>query len=94
MNVRDRRRRDVQDAILAQRAAYTQYQAAQRSVEAAEENLRFAEARYEQGATNALELNTARNDLQRATADRITAKYSYVLAVKLLDILQGLPLTL
>ena len=94
VNVRDRRRRDVQDAILAQRAAYTQYQAAQRSVEAAEENLRFAEARYEQGATNALELNTARNDLQRATADRITAKYSYVLAVKLLDILQGLPLTL
>ncbi|MBV6403878.1 MAG: TolC family protein [Flavobacteriales bacterium] len=92
VNVRDRRRRDVQDAILAQRAAYQQHQAAERSVEAAAENLRLTEARYEQGAANALELNTARNDLQRATADRITARYSYVLAAMLLDILQGIPL--
>ena len=35
-----------------------------------------------------------RNDLQRVMADRITAKYTYVMAAKLLDILQGLPLTL
>ncbi len=94
VSVYDRRRRDVQDALLAQRSAYQQHEAAQRAVEASEENLRFAEARFEQGAANALELNTARNDLQRAISERITARYRYVLAVKLLDILQGLPLTL
>ena len=92
--MKDTRRRDVQDAILTQRGAFNQYQAAQRAVDAAEENLRYAEARFEQGAANSLELNTAKNDLQRVMADRITAKYTYVMAAKLLDILQGLPLTL
>lgn len=86
--------RDVQNALVAQRNAYRQYQSASRSVEAAEASVAFAEERFTQGVINAIELNTAKVRLQQATADRINAKYSYLMAQKSLDILQGLPVSL
>ena len=86
--------RDVQSAILSQRNAYRQYESASRSVEASEESVRFAQERFAQSVITAIELNTAKVRLQQATADRINAKYSYVMAQKSLDILQGIPPTL
>ena len=86
--------REVQQAITAQRGAYRQYEAAQRAQEAAGESLRLAEERFAAGAATSLDLNTARTNLDRATADGITAKYNYVMAAKYLDILQGLPVSL
>ncbi len=86
--------RDVQSAILSQRNAYRQYESASRSVEASEESVRFAQERFTQSVITAIELNTAKVRLQQATADRINAKYSYVMAQKSLDILQGIPPTL
>ncbi|MBP6573605.1 MAG: TolC family protein [Flavobacteriales bacterium] len=86
--------REVQQAITAQRGAYRQYEAAQRAQEAATESLRLAQERYTAGAATSLELNTARTNLDRATADGITAKYNYVMAAKYIDILQGLPVSL
>lgn len=86
--------REVQQAITAQRGAYRQYEAAQRAQEAAGESLRLAEERFTAGAATSLDLNTARTNLDRATADGITAKYNYVMAAKYLDILQGLPVSL
>lgn len=86
--------RDVQNALTAQRAAYRQYESARRSVEASEESLRYATERHAQGTITALELNTAQSRAQRATADLINAKYSYLMAQKSLDILQGIMPTL
>ena len=86
--------RQVQQAITAQRGAYRQFEAAQRAQEAATESLRLAQERFTAGAATSLDLNTARTNLDRATADGITAKYNYVMAAKYLDILQGLPVSL
>ncbi|QQR85034.1 MAG: TolC family protein [Flavobacteriales bacterium] len=85
--------REVQQAITAQRGAYRQYEAAQRSLEAANESFRLAQERFTAGAATSLDLNTARTNVDRATADTITAKYTYVMAAKYLEILQGLPLS-
>ncbi|MBK6550631.1 MAG: TolC family protein [Flavobacteriales bacterium] len=50
--------------------------------------------RFEQGAVTALELSTAKANLNRSNADMITARYSYLMALKSLEIIQGIPLTL
>jgi len=84
----------VQQAIADQRAAYRQFRAASNAYEASLESLRYANERFEQGAVTALELSTAKANLNKANADMITARYTYLLAAKSLDILQGLPLTL
>lgn len=86
--------RDVQNALVAQRNAYRQHESARRSEEAAEAALAFAQERFDHGVINAIELNTAKVRLQQATANRINAKYSYLMSQKSLDILQGMPVTL
>ncbi len=86
--------RDVQNALTSQRGAFRQYQSAQASIDASQEAQRFAQERFEHGAITALELTTAKTRLDRAIADGINAKYTYLMAQKSLDILQGLPLTL
>jgi outer membrane protein len=84
----------VQQAIADQRAAFRQYRAASNAYEASLESLRYANQRFEQGAVTALELSTAKANLNRSNADMITARYSYLMALKSLEILQGLPITL
>ena len=86
--------RDVQNALTSQRGAFRQYQSAQASIDASQEALRYAQERYERGVITALDLTTAKTRVDRATADGINAKYTYLMAQKSLDILQGLPLTL
>lgn len=89
-----RMQRDVQDALNQQRSAYRQFVAASKALEASEEALRYAQERFTAGAITTADLNTAKNNLARSTADVITARYSWVMAAKSLDILQGLPITL
>jgi outer membrane protein len=97
-NAMDRQRqslqRDVQNALVSQRNAFRQYESARRSVEAAEESVRYAQERFTQNVITAIELNTVKTRAQLATANLINARYSYLMAQKSLDILQGLPLTL
>jgi outer membrane protein len=85
---------NVLDALVQQRSAHRQYIAADRSVEASELALEYAQERFAQGVITSIELNTAKTSVTRATADRINAKYQYLMASKYLDILQGLPVTL
>ena len=74
--------------------SHRKYESARHSVEASDESLRYAQERFTANAITAIELNTAKLRAQQAQADMINAKYSYLMAQKSLDILQGLPLTL
>lgn len=85
---------DVQNALTAQRGAYRQYVSAKLARDAAAESVRMADERYAAQAITATDLNLAKARLQQATAQLISAKYSYLMAAKALDILQGLPVTL
>jgi outer membrane protein len=91
---KQRVQRDVQDALLQQRAAYRQFEAASSALEAANESLRYAEERFGAGAITSAEFNIAKNNVARSTADVINARYAWLMAAKALDILQGLPVTL
>ena len=85
---------DVQNALTAQRGAYRQYISAKLAVDASEEALRMANERFEQQVITATDLNVAKARLQQSTSQLINAKYSYIMAEKALDILQGFPVTL
>jgi outer membrane protein len=85
---------DVQNAITAQRGAYRQYISAKLAVDAADESVRMATERFSRQAITLTDLNVARARLQQSTSQLINAKYSYLMASKALDILQGLPVNL
>lgn len=85
---------DVQNALTAQRGAYRQYISAKLSVDASDEAVRMATERYAQHAITATDLNVAKARLRQSTSQLINAKYSYLMAAKALEILQGLPVTL
>ena len=85
---------DVQNALTAQRGAYRQYISAKLAVDASEESLRMANERFDQHVITATDLNVAKARLQQSTSQLINAKYTYLMAQKSLDILQGIPVTL
>jgi outer membrane protein len=92
--VRNDLQRNVLDAIVAQRSAYKQFVAAQKSVDAAALNEAYAAERFTQGAITSMELTTVKAAVNRSQADMIAAKYQYLMAQKYLEILQGLPVSL
>jgi len=92
--VRNDLQRNVLDALVAQRAAFRQYEAATRAVESGTLALAYAEERFAQGAITSIELSAAKAQLNRNQAEQINAKYQYLMASKYLDILQGIPVTL
>ncbi len=98
LNQREQQRvalqREVLNAITAQRSAFRQYESARRATEAADEALRYARERFAAGAINAVDLNAAKNVANRSAADVINARYNYLMAVKSLEILRGLPIAL
>ena len=85
---------DVQNALTAQRGGYRQYISAKLAVDASEEALRMANERFAQHVITATDLNVAKARLQQSQAQLINAKYTYLMAQKSLDILQGIPVTL
>jgi outer membrane protein TolC len=84
----------VLDALVAQRAAYRQFESATKAVDAGTLALEYAQERFAQGIITSIELSTAKAQLNRNQAEQINAKYQYVMASKYLDILQGIPVTL
>jgi outer membrane protein len=85
---------NVQRAIADTKAAFKSFNAARRSVEASEVAFENAQKRFDLGAVNTLELTTARNTLDRARIDLITAKYQYIFNLKTVDFYLGKALEL
>jgi len=53
-----------------------------------------AQKRYELGAINSLELNTARTNMERAKSERIRARFQHLFNLKQVDFYQGKAITL
>lgn len=73
-------RLEVDQARLGIRAAKSSLGAVREAVEAAAERLRLAEARYESGAGNAIELGDARVALTRAEGQQVQSEYDLATA--------------
>ena len=70
-------------------AAYGRYQSLLKQVEAYEESYRINEIRFNNGVTNFLNYVTSKNNLDNSKANLSSAKYEYLLRVKVLDYYRG-----
>lgn len=84
----------VKRAYYDARASRKKYIANLKAVEAMRVSYTYSEKRYELGMMNAVEFNQSKNNLIRAEADLLQAKYDYVFKNMILDFYQGIPLTL
>ena len=87
-------RQNIERAYADAMAAFNKYNATQKSLESFEEAFRYAQQRFEVGLINAVDNNTAKNNLTKAQSDLLQSKYEYIFRLKILDFYQGKPLTL
>ena len=84
----------IQMAMADAKAAAKQLDAAQKSIDAQEAAFTNTEKRFQLGAANAFEYNTARNNLESSRTMYVLAKYDYIFKLKILDFYQGKPIQL
>ena len=85
-------RTDVYQSHADAGAALRRFKAAKRSLTAQEESFKYARVRYEEGITNTVEFNDAKNRLAAAQSELVQARYDYLFKLKILDFYQGKPL--
>lgn len=87
-------RQDIESAYTDAYAARQSYQASQIRVASLEEAFRIAKQRFDAGAINFADYQLGQNNFFNAQADLVTAKYTYIFRVKVLDFYLGNPLKL
>jgi outer membrane protein len=91
---RQQLRTEIEQTLTAVRASQRTLQAANLSLKAATAAFENAQKRYELGAINSLELNTARTNMERAKSDRIRSRFQHLFNLKQVDFYQGKAITL
>lgn len=85
-------RQNIDQAYLTMVNAARRYQATQSQVDALEKSFQAATSRLEAGASNIVDFNLAKTNLDRAMLNLIQAKYDFVFRLKILDFYQNKPL--
>jgi outer membrane protein len=84
--------KSVQQAVADANAAYKKYVASDRSVQALQEAFSYNNQKYNLGLISTYDFLLSKNNLAKAQADLLQAKYDYIFRVKILDFYQGKPL--
>jgi outer membrane protein len=87
-------RQDIESAYTSAFAARQSYQASLVRVASLQESFRISQQRFDAGAINFADFQLAQNNFFNAQADLVTAKYTYIFRVKVLDFYLGNPLKL
>ena len=82
----------INQAYFNMTAAQGRYKALLDQVAAFQESFRSAEIRFNEGAINSVDYIIAKNNLDRANLNLISARYDFVLRTKILDYYQSKPL--
>lgn len=86
---RDNLKLDIQNALASARAAYSNYQAAQRTLQLSQTAFENSSNSYEVGAVNVFDLNQARLNFDNAQRSVLSSKYNYIFRIKVLDFYLG-----
>ena len=87
-------RQDIESAYTDAYAARQSYQASLIRVASLAEAFRIAKQRFDAGAINFADYQLGQNNFFNAQADLVTAKYTYIFRVKVLDFYLGNPIIL
>lgn len=85
---------DIQQAIANARANKELYESSVKSLDAAKLAFENAQKRFDLGAINSLEFETARNTYNVAQNTLLRSKYQYIFSLKVIDFYLGRPLTI
>jgi len=91
--VRNQLRQTIEQAYIDAKNAYQTYQARQEQVKALTNAFEVTEKRYQAGASNVVDYNIAKNNLDNAKSDLVRSKYDYLFRKKVLDFYMNKPLT-
>lgn len=87
-------RKNVETAYTDALAAYKSYQAREKSLSSLNESFKYTEQKFNVGMVNALDYNTAKNQLNNAESDLLSSKYDFIFKLKILEFYLGKSLTL
>ena len=85
-------RQSVETAYNDALASSKTFQSATKLVNARDEAFRMSKQRFDNGAVNFVEYQTAENSLFQAKSDLVRAKYDFIFKKKVLDFYQGKPI--
>ena len=85
---------DIEKAFADAEAALKKFEASKNAINAIEESFKYTKERYEIGAVNTLDYNTALTNLSESRSSLLQAKYDYLFKLKILDFYAGKPITM
>lgn len=84
----------IKEAYADAIAAFKEYNAAKKSLDASKEAFKYTGQKFNLGAASSIEYNEAKNNLNNAQAQLLQSKFNYVFKVKILDFYNDKPLSL
>lgn len=94
LETRNQLRQDIETAYTNALAAEQSYEASLTRIQSLEESFRIAKQRFDLGAINSVDFQTAQNNLFSAQSQLLYDKYTYIFRVKVLDFYLGNPINL
>jgi outer membrane protein len=91
-DIENQLRQAVETAYNDALASGKTYQSAVKQVNARDEAFRMSKQRFDNGAVNYVDYQTAENALFQAKSDLVRAKYDFIFKKKVLDFYQGKPI--
>ena len=85
--------KSVQQAVSDAYSAFKRYEAGEKSQAALTESFNFNQQRYDLGLISSYDYLLVKNNLAKADADLLQAKYDFIFRIKIIDFYQGKKLT-
>ncbi len=87
-------RQEIETAQTTAIAAFNRFKSSEKAVASMKEAFRYSEEKFNVGMVNAVEYNTSKTNLVKASSDLLSAKYEFIFRSKILDFYRGIPITL
>jgi outer membrane protein len=88
-NTRNQLKQNVEQAYVNMNSALQRYNVLIDQVKAFTESFRTAEIRFNAGSLTSVDFVVAKNNMDRANSNLISARYDYYIRIKILDYYQG-----
>ncbi|TND08728.1 MAG: outer membrane channel protein [Bacteroidetes bacterium] len=85
--------KDIRQAHADAIAALSRYKASEKALDAMRESFKYTEQRFLAGLVNAIDFNTAKNNLARTESELLQARFDFIFKLKVLDYYQGKPIS-
>jgi outer membrane protein len=87
-------RQEIETAQTTALTSYNRYKSTEKAVTSMREAFRYSEEKFNVGMVNAVEYNTAKTNMVKASSDLLRAKYEFIFRSKILDFYRGIPISL